>query len=274
MKNKSLKNFRKSYYISEDNLHRSLSIYYSEDVMGKRKYISVRQSNKSNSVVNFVPYRKLAEYSRSLDIGRCHNINQFSDGLDSDEVGDGKYRDLISYAPVLAEFYIRRNQFRLDKLATFTVEPRKDPSSVMFFISVGGDEAPGAGTTFLVSFLNIGKQVSSSKENFLIFGGNVKESGRIVKRYCTGLLLQLQYLESTVFEFMYMGKRVLYEFKVNCLPNDLKMLAFLSGELTNVAYYFVTFANVNQDNCRDVNKVFSLVEAIQFQKKNRRFYFC
>ena len=50
----------------------------------------------------------------------------------------------------------------------------------------------------------------------------------------------------------------MYEFKVKSLPNDLKMLAFSSGELINAAYYFVTYANVMQDNCRDVNKVFSL----------------
>ena len=82
-----------------------------------------------------------------------------------------------------------------------------------------------------MSFLNVGKRVASSKENLLIFGGNVKEDGIMVKRYYTELLLQLQYLESKVF---------------------------LSGELTNADYYFVAYANVNQDNCRDVNKVFSL----------------
>ena len=58
-----------------------------------------------------------------------------------------------------------------------------------------------------MSFLNVGKRVASSKENFLIFGGNVKENGIMVKCYCTELLLQLQYLESKVFEFMYIEKR-------------------------------------------------------------------
>ena len=70
-------------------------MYYSQDVMGKRKYISVRQAKKTNNVVNFVPYRKLAEYSKSIDIGRCHNINQFSDGLAGlAAVGDGIYIEI------------------------------------------------------------------------------------------------------------------------------------------------------------------------------------
>ena len=48
------------------------------------------------------------------------------------------------------------------------------------------------------------------------------------------------------------------EFKVGSLPNDMKMLAFLCGELTNSAYYFTTFANVTKDDCNNIKKSFSL----------------
>ena len=34
-------------------------------------------------------------------------------------------------------------------------------------------------------------------------------------------------------------------------PNDLKMMAFLAGELSVSTKYFSTFANVNTDNCDD-----------------------
>ena len=44
-------------------------------------------------------------------------------------------------------------------------------SSFLFLFSIGGDEAPASGTTFLVSFLNAGKRVCSSFDNFLIWGG-------------------------------------------------------------------------------------------------------
>ena len=36
------------------------------------------------------------------------------------------------------------------------------------------------------------------------------------------------------------------------------MLAFLGGELTNAAYFFTTFANVNKDDKNDISKKFSL----------------
>lgn len=41
------------------------------------------------------------------------------------------------------------------------------------------------------------------------------------------------------------------------LPNDMKMLAMLGGELTNSAKYFSSFANVSKDNCTDLNGTFA-----------------
>ena len=46
------------------------------------------------------------------------------------------------------------------------------------------------------------------------------------------------------------------EFSLTELPNDMKMLSFLLGELSNAATYFTTFANVNLDNYRDYEKTF------------------
>ena len=40
------------------------------------------------------------------------------------------------------------------------------------------------------------------------------------------------------------------------LTNDMKMLSFSAGELSNSAKYFTTFANVNSENYRDYNKSF------------------
>ena len=62
-----------------------------------------------------------------------------------------------------------------------------------FLIAIGSDEAPQSGTSFLVSFLNIGKQVASSSENFLLFGAYyVKENGVVVRRYTLFILSQLK----------------------------------------------------------------------------------
>ena len=46
------------------------------------------------------------------------------------------------------------------------------------------------------------------------------------------------------------------EFKLSELPNDMKMLRFLAGELSNAAKYFTTFANVNTDNHRQCDKTY------------------
>ena len=45
-------------------------------------------------------------------------------------------------------------------------------------------------------------------------------------------------------------------FKFAEIPNDMKMLAFLAGELTNSAKYVSTFADISSDKLCDVNKSF------------------
>ena len=50
-------------------------------------------------------------------------------------------------------------------------------------MSFGGDGAPGSGCAFLSPFLNVGKRIASSFENFLIFGANVEENSPVVERF-------------------------------------------------------------------------------------------
>ena len=49
-------------------------------------------------------------------------------------------------------------------------------------------------------------------------------------------------------------KPIKIEFKLGELPNDMKMLCMLAGELSNKATYFSTFANVSSHDCRDPTK--------------------
>ena len=66
---------------------RSLNIYYSHNVMGKRKYISVRKANKDSDIANFVPYKLLASHIESVDIGTVKDINpDFTKDLPEDEL--------------------------------------------------------------------------------------------------------------------------------------------------------------------------------------------
>ena len=45
-------------------------------------------------------------------------------------------------------------------------------------------------------------------------------------------------------------------FKFEELPNDMKMLAVLTGELSNSANFFSSFANVSKENCSNLKGTF------------------
>ena len=235
-----------TFYKSEENKLRSLSVYYCSHVLGKNKYKSVRKANKTRkNIPNFIPYDDLSKKIRSIDIGEIIPFEGNLDkNLDDEEIGKGYYRNLQTYLPRLAKFYLCRNERRTDKLRNFG----DDTGKFLFLFTIGGDEAPGCGTSFLLSFLNCGKRVCSSFENFLIFGGFVKENGEIVRRYVKKLAEEINIIESQTYSILAAGSSYLVQFKLELLPNDLKMLAFLAGELSNAAHYFSTFANVTKDD--------------------------
>ena len=60
------------YVNSNDNLLRSLNMYYSHDVMGKRKYLNIRKANRSSAVnkkvPNFVSYPVLSRCINDINI--------------------------------------------------------------------------------------------------------------------------------------------------------------------------------------------------------------
>ena len=259
IENRCSRKYRTKYYESAENVLRSLNVYYSHHVMGKRKYINVRKANNAPGIPNFVSYKVLADKIKEIPVGTLRDIHpDLTKDLSDDEIGVGKFRDLAQYAPRLAEFYLRVNETREDKLNFFEKFHCKNPSSKLFLIAIGGDEAPLAGTTFLLSFLNVGKRIASSFENFITFGGNVKENGEVVRRYVLKLVSELRYLENEVFEIHINGNVFMVEFKVESVPNDMKMLAFLAGELSNSAYYFTTFGNVNSGDCNEFQKKFNV----------------
>ena len=104
--------------------------------------------------------------------------------------------------------------------------------------------------TILVSFLNVGKRLPSSIEQFLLFGENVEENSNADENFLYLLLKDLKYLESKVFEVENAPKKV--------LPNGMKMLSFLACELSSSAAYFTTFFNVNQSEVNDYKKSFGI----------------
>ena len=62
-------------------------------------------------------YKDLAKVIRDVGIGTLHSVNPtLTQNLPSDEIGEGMFRDLRTYAVRLAEFYIKVNDHRVDKL--------------------------------------------------------------------------------------------------------------------------------------------------------------
>lgn len=57
-----------------------------------------------------------------------------------------------------------------------------------FLVAVGGDGCPfgknESARSFLLSFLNVGKRVASSNDNFIILGSNCEETSPVVRKYC------------------------------------------------------------------------------------------
>ena len=94
--------------------------------------------------------------------------------------------------------------------------------------------------------------MASSSDNFLVFGGNIEENSLIVRKYIQAVCKQMADLEGKVMEID--GIPVTFQFQE--LPNDMKMLAMLGGELSNAATYFSTFANVSKRDCTDLQASF------------------
>ena len=261
MSKKCVDSWSKDYYLSNENILRSLNIYYSKNVMGKRKYLCMRRANcrasfKKSKVPNVVSYQNLSKCFNEIDIGELIGIvPSLSYDLEDIEDVDGMYRKCSEYILRLAKFYLNINIDREDKLKQFEM-PKKDKDSFLFLLAFGGDGAPGTGMSFLVSFLNVGQRLVSSSENFLLFGGNVSEDSTIVSRFVQYFVKEMSFLESEVFEIITKNGTFKVEFKLTEIPNDMKMLAFLGGELSNSAKYFSTFANVTQENSNDINKTF------------------
>ena len=69
-------------------------------------------------------------------------------------------------------------------------------------------------------------------------------------------MVEIAHIEKQVFSVNVNGTVESVKFCIAELPNDMKMLAFLAGELSNSAKYFSTFANVSTDNYKDVSGSF------------------
>lgn len=98
-----------------------------------------------------------------------------------------------------------------------------------------------------MSILNITRGVLSRNENHLLFGANCSESSEIVVRYVHHLRKEIETIEKKTYSLMHNGQLVNARFYIAELPNDMKMVALLCGELSNSATYFSSYADGYQE---------------------------
>ena len=135
-------------------------------------------------------YNSLIKGVNKIDIGTIYSVkDQFAPYLE-DENTSGCFRDLREFLPRLASFYLKVQNSCKDALKWFA------ETEGTFLIAFGGDGCPfgknGTACSFLLSFLNTGKRVASSYDNFLIFGANCEESSLVVKKYVLAVCKQWQ----------------------------------------------------------------------------------
>ena len=111
-------------------------------------------------------------------------------------------------------------------------------------------------SAWLVGFRNLGNGILSSNENYLLFGANCSENCLPVQRFIKQLMVEIVEIEKKAFPIYVNETTVDVKFKIAELPNDMKMMAFLAGELSNSAKFFSSFANVSTENCNAIDGTF------------------
>ena len=246
---------------------RSITTYFSKGVMGKRKYratykaLSMRKNRLKGSKLEWIKvmgckvprllrYNKLINQVNSIDIGKTVDVKeQFCRNLEDCEKVSGCFHPLLQFLPLLASFYLELEKETGEELLWFG-------EVNTFQVVSGGDGAPfgkeDTACAWLVSFLNRGKHILSSNENFMIFGANCSEDSVVVRRYVSYLFKEISVMEKQSYSI---GDREI-RFKFSEFPNDSKMLAFLAGELPVSAKFFSTFANVSTGDYDDPKGTF------------------
>ncbi|CAB4042747.1 Hypothetical predicted protein [Paramuricea clavata] len=140
----------KAYESSEENMIRSVSVYYCGGIAGKKKYRKIyrnscyKTSNSSKGRVRLsihkcpmprlVPYDKLMPFIKSANVGNIYSVyDTLCDDLDEDDKVCGCYRSLKELLLRLAEFYLSGKSGYT--LTWFGEE-------YTFLITLGGDGAP------------------------------------------------------------------------------------------------------------------------------------
>ena len=231
----------------------SLSMGINENGVG-RKHI---EFVKKIPVPRLSTYQKLMARVNQINIGDLYDVKEvLCQGLSEEYQVKGKFRNLQQLLLKMAQFYLSIHKYRKDKLDWFG----EDEGA--FKVAIGGDGAPfgkdDQAVAWLVSFLNCRTRVCSPAENFLLFGANCSEDCEPVHRYTTLLREEMTATEGKSYSVEVEGNQVGVSFHFELLPNDMKYLAFLGGELTISATYFSPFSDISKSEINDVQRSFGL----------------
>lgn len=220
--------------------------------MQKNNSKAVRIAVNSCPLPRLVPYNKLMPFIKSIDIRQLYSVRDTPCyDLEEEEKADGMYRHVKQLLFSLAKFYLSQSRYQL---IWFQGQVNT------FHVSLGGDGAPfgkdDTACAWLVSLLNIGRGVLSSNDNFLLFGANCKEDCVPVSRFLMKLVTDISEIEKNTYSVDCNGVSVDVKFCFSELPNDMKMLCFLAGELSNSATYFSTFADVSIATMNELDGTF------------------
>ena len=123
---KSVNDYEQSNY----NMIRSINVYYSCGIMGKRKCDVYRASRYTCNTDNtrsvcikvnnsymprlLQPHNKLINTIKSIDIGKVYSVREtLCDGLDKSEKVDGVYRNIKEMFLRLARYYLCQKRYEL-----------------------------------------------------------------------------------------------------------------------------------------------------------------
>ena len=192
--------------------------------------------------------------------------SEFCGNLGEDEQVEGAFRQLEDFLLELANLYIHVDKVLSKEGSPFFHNFNEAPYH--FKVAIGANAAPfgkdDEATTWLLSFINVGEQIVSHNENFLLAGANCSESHVVMKLYAKKLVSDIAFVESG--RYTVAGYPV--QFKFRLVSSDMKWLATFAGELSYAAHYFSSFANVHDGNKYTVNGTIGESEEFTWQPWN------
>ncbi len=176
-----IRSAKKQYETSDSNYVRSLATLYEDGLMSRKKFNSLRVTNRASKGPNIVPYNKLQEYiNKSIpkpDLIPIPTIRRYKCNLDQ----------MLTF---LAEMYIKSIP---DKNNWFG-------NDGTFLLAFGGDGAPlgkfSDCSSFLISFINVEHFVLSCDHSFTILVGYCHEDSEEFLNELKDLSVTMKDIES------------------------------------------------------------------------------